>query len=191
MIKITQENVRDFDQREALLDVCLGDERFTKTSARLREDRLPANGLALVARDGGRIVGTVRLWHVAAGPGRAALMLGPLAVDPSRQGEGIGARLMEEAIGRAKALGHKAILLVGDQPYYTRFGFSPGKTEALWLPGPVDRARFLALELETGALDGAAGLVQPTGELAPQPDLQSLIAADERGERGGLRLKAA
>lgn len=191
MIKITQETTRDFDQREALLDICLGDARFTKTSARLREDRLPASGLALVARDGGRILGTVRLWHVAAGPGRAALMLGPLAVDPSRQGEGIGARLMDEAIGRAKALGHKAILLVGDAPYYARFGFAPEKTQALWLPGPVDRARFLALELQAGALDGAAGLVQATGELAPQPDLKTLVAADARGERGGLRLKAA
>lgn len=191
MIKITQEHIKDVEAREALLDICFGDSRFAKTSERLREDRLPARGLALIARDGGRVVGTVRLWHVSAGPGRAALMLGPLAVDPSRQGEGVGARLMEEAIDRAKTLGHKAILLVGDAPYYARFGFSTEKTQALWLPGPVDRARFLALELQAGALDGAAGLVQATGELAPQPDLQTLVAADARGERGGLRLKAA
>lgn len=191
MIKIVQETLHDVEAREALLDSCFGDARFAKTSERLREDRLPAKGLALVARDGARMVGTVRLWNIAAGPRRPAVLLGPLAVDPLRQGEGLGAALMQDAIGRAKALGHKAILLVGDAPYYARFGFSKEKTQGLWLPGPVERDRFLALELIDRALDGAAGLVQATGEFAPMPDLNTLIAAEAQGERGGLRLKAA
>lgn len=191
MIRIVQESLHDVEAREALLDACFGDARFTKTSERLREGRLPAKGLALVARDKARAVGTVRLWNVSAGPRKPALLLGPLAVDPARQGEGLGAALMRDAIGRAKTLGHKAILLVGDEPYYARFGFSAGKTDGLWLPGPVERERFLALELTDGALDGAAGLVQATGDFAPAPDLNALIAAKARGERGGLRLKAA
>lgn len=133
----------------------------------------------------------MRLWSVTAGPGRPALLLGPLAVDPARQGEGLGALLMQDAIGRAKALGHRAILLVGDAPYYARFGFSAEATKALWLPGPVDRERFLGLALAPGALENAAGLVQATGDVAPSPDLNALIAADADGDRGGLRLKAA
>ncbi|MBN9064224.1 MAG: GNAT family N-acetyltransferase [Rhizobiales bacterium 65-9] len=191
MIKVVQETIQDFDAREALLDACFGDARFAKTSERLREGRLPARGLALVARDESRMVGTIRLWNVTAGPGCPALLLGPLAVDPARQGEGLGALLMQDAIGRAKALGHKAILLVGDAPYYARFGFSAAATEALWLPGPVERERFLARELHDGALAKASGLVQATGERTPSPDLNALIAAQSGGERGGLRLKAA
>ena len=80
--RIRQERLADHDARELLLDRAYGPDRFTKCSQRLREDRLPAAGLSFVATDKGRIVGTVRLWNVSAGPGRAALLLGPLAVDP-------------------------------------------------------------------------------------------------------------
>src|SRR5690606_38416806 len=120
---------------------------------------------AYVARDeAGAVVGTVRLWHVAAGEGgRAALLLGPLAVDPSAEGAGIGSALMVHAIGEARRLGHGAILLVGDAPYYQRFGFSAEKTGALAMPGPFERHRLLALELAEGALDGARGVLRPTG----------------------------
>jgi predicted N-acetyltransferase YhbS len=123
----------------------------------------------------GRVIGTVRLWHVTAGPGRPALMLGPIAVDPALQGLGIGAKLMREALERARASGYSAVLLVGDAPYYARFGFSPEKTGALRLPGPYERERFLALELAPGALDGAKGLVSATGE-AVEPDVAAAIA---------------
>ena len=84
----------------------------------------------------GRIVGSVRLWDVSAGPGRRALMLGPLAVSPEHQGKGIGGKLMKQAIAAARMRGHGAILLVGDAPYYGRFGFSAEKTGLLWMPGP-------------------------------------------------------
>ncbi len=175
MIVIRDERSSDVVPRERLLDACFGDSRFTKTSARLREGRLPA--LALVAERDGRLVGTVRLWHVTLGPGRAGLMLGPLAVDPSLQGEGLGGRLMREAIARARALGHGAIVLVGDAPYYARFGFRPELTEGLWLPGPYERGRFQALELAQGAMTGARGLVQATGMPEPEPDWDALVAA--------------
>jgi predicted N-acetyltransferase YhbS len=113
----------------------------------------------------------VSCWPVEAG-GRPALLLGPLAVARSHRSLGIGSRLMREALWRAAMLGHKAVLLVGDAPYYARFGFDAALTGKLDLPGLVDRARFLALEIEAGALDGAEGAV---------------VAA---GERGGVRRRA-
>ncbi|BBF93718.1 GNAT family N-acetyltransferase [Blastochloris tepida] len=163
---IDSERPADEKARERLLDRAMGPERRRKTCERLRAGRLPADGLALVARDAlGRIIGTVRLWHVQAA-GVQALMLGPLAVDPWWQGHGVGGALMREALARASARGHGAVILVGDAPYYARFGFSPRLTAALDLPGPVDRARFLALELKPGALDGARGCLRASGAKA-------------------------
>lgn len=164
MITIRDEIAADIPAREALLDLCLGERRTAKSSERLREGRLPAQGLALTAERDGRLVATVRLWHVDAG-GRAALLLGPLAVSPELQGEGLGKAMMREAIWRAACGGHGAIILVGDAPYYARFGFTTGPTAELAMPGPVERERFLALELREGALGGARGLLRGTGAL--------------------------
>ncbi len=187
-ILIRSETVADADAREDLLESAFGPARFEKTCERLREGRLPA--IALVAEHDGRIVGSVRLWAVAAGPGRPALALGPLAVDAGVRCMGIGGRLVRAALNQAAASGHGAVLLVGDAPYYARFGFSAAPTEALWMPGPVERERFLAVELRAGALSGARGLVSPTGPVAPKPDLATLVAAamaaandDRRGVR--------
>jgi predicted N-acetyltransferase YhbS len=171
MIMIREERPRDVAAREALLDACFGDERFEKTCERLREGRRPADGLSLVVEMGGTIVGTVRLWHVAAGSNRPALLLGPIAVEPSLQGLGLGSKLMRAALDRAALLGHGAVLLVGDAPYYERFGFSAEATGRLWLPGPYERERFLGLELRPGALAGARGFVTATGKpnMIPAP----------------------
>lgn len=164
MIQIRTETVADVAARERLLDRAFGKARRRKTSERLREGRLAAEGLAFTAVDEkGRLVGTLRLWDVVAGSAGAALLLGPLAVDCKHQGRGIGAALMRHAIAEAKVLGHAAIILVGDAPYYARFGFSGGLVADLHLPGPVDRARFLGIELIPGALDGAEGLVSGCG----------------------------
>ena len=165
MIKIGAEAPTEVGAREILLDRTMGPDRFTKSSERLREGRLPASGLALSARKGEELVGTVRLWHVAAG-GRDALLLGPLAVAPECQGDGIGSKLMRAALNRAAMLGHKAVILVGDADYYSRFGFQAALTRRLLMPGPVDRRRFMALEFAEGALQGAAGMLVPTGEFA-------------------------
>jgi predicted N-acetyltransferase YhbS len=166
--------------RERLLDRCFGKARHGKTSERLRAGRLPADGLSFVASDEtGRLIGTLRLWSVTIGTeARPALLLGPLAVDPLRQGEGLGGRLMQDAITQAKALGHRAVLLVGDAPYYARFGFSAEWTHDLSLPGPVERDRFLGLELIEGGLKGATGLVQPAGE--PMPRLLPVAGGEAR-----------
>jgi predicted N-acetyltransferase YhbS len=160
---------RGFDAaaREALLDACFGASRHARTCQRLRDGRLPAEGLAFTAKHQGRLVGTIRLWHVRAG-GQAALMLGPLAVDPTCRELGIGAALMKHTLAAAKARGHGAMILLGDAPYYARFGFSAAKTGELSLPGPFERDRLLGLELCEGGLDGAWGMIQASGELTPQ-----------------------
>ncbi len=162
MIRIETESRNDVLAREALLDRAMGTARVLKPSEQLRAGRLPAEGLALVARDGDRIVGSVRLWHVEAG-GRPALLLGPLATDPAVQGRGVGSGLMQVALNRAELAGHKAVILVGDPEYYERFGFARSPVTGLVMPGPVDRRRFLGIDLSAGALAGAEGRVIPTG----------------------------
>jgi predicted N-acetyltransferase YhbS len=180
MIAITEELPEDIGSREILLDRAMGPDRVLKPSERLREGRLPARGLSLVARDGDRIVGSVRLWHVDAGEDHPALLLGPLGVDPAYQGAGIGSALMTASIERAAALGHSAILLVGDAPYYARFGFSAELTRKLKMPAPVLRNRFLGLELQAGALAGAVGKVTAAGLPANLPALVPAAAALRR-----------
>ncbi|OLP61004.1 GNAT family N-acetyltransferase [Xaviernesmea oryzae] len=172
---IEAEHPGDVVQRERLLDRAMGPARKRKSSEAIRRGRLPAQGLALVARDrDGHVIGTVRLWHVDAGVGPhgaavPALLLGPLAVDADHEGKGIGAALMRAAVTEAAARGHGAILLVGDPEYYERFGFFAEKAAHLVMPGPFERRRFLGLELKTGWLDGAAGLLVPTGTRLSQP----------------------
>jgi predicted N-acetyltransferase YhbS len=157
MISIRTERPADVAAREALLDVAYGPVRFTKPSQRLREGRPPA--LSLVALEQGRVIGTVRLWPVAAG-GRSALLLGPLTVHPDCRCRGVGAALMRRALRGAAEAGHAAVLLVGDASCYGRFGFTAEKTGALAMPGPHEPGRLLALELVPGALDGAHGVIR-------------------------------
>jgi predicted N-acetyltransferase YhbS len=159
---IRAERASDVAPREALLDACFGANRQMRTCQRLRDGRAPAEGLALSVVRQGRLVGTVRLWHVSAG-GVPALVLGPLAVDPSCRKLGIGAALMVRALAAAKLRGHGAVVLLGDAPYYARFGFSPETAAGLSLPGPFERERLLGLELQEGALEGASGPIVPAG----------------------------
>ncbi|MEH2619801.1 GNAT family N-acetyltransferase [Bradyrhizobium sp. AZCC 1620] len=163
---IRAERALDDAAREALLDACFGANRHTRTCQRLRDGRAPAEGLSLSAVCEGRLVGSVRLWHVSAG-GIPALMLGPLAVEASSRQLGVGAALMDHALAAAKARGHRAVILLGDAPYYARFGFLAAKAGELRLPGAFERDRLLGLELSEGALDGAWGMIVPTG--APLP----------------------
>jgi predicted N-acetyltransferase YhbS len=169
MIHFADERPADIPAREALLDRVMGRARVLKPSERLRRGRVPARGLSLLARDGDSLVGSVRLWNVAAG-GKPALLLGPLAVDGALQGAGVGSGLMRLAVARARALGHGGILLVGDPEYYARFGFTADATNGLVMPAPVDRRRFLGLELAPRSLAGAAGLIVPTGSPAALPE---------------------
>ena len=164
---IRAERTSDVVAREALLDACFGDNRHTRTCQRLRDGRAPAEGLAFSAVARGRLVGTVRLWHVSAG-GIPALVLGPLAVESCYRKLGIGAALMDHALAAARARGHRAVLLLGDAPYYERFGFSADKARELSLPGTFERERLLGLEFVAGALDGAWGMIVATGASLPK-----------------------
>ncbi|MGI6851691.1 GNAT family N-acetyltransferase [Mesorhizobium sp. 1B3] len=173
---IAAETPADVAQRETLLDRAMGPGRKRKSSEKLRRGRKPSEGLAFIARStSGGVIGTVRLWDVSFAQGEkegSALLLGPLAVDPAHAGGGIGAALMRHAIEEAARLGHRAILLVGDAPYYARFGFSADKTTGLAMPGPYERARFLALELELDALDGARGTLKANGRRVKSGGMQ-------------------
>ncbi len=164
---IRSERASDAVAREALLDACFGANRSLRTCERLRDGRAPADGLAFSAVRQGRIAGTVRLWQVSAG-GVPALVLGPLAVDPACRKLGVGRALMNHALAAASARGHGAVILLGDAPYYARFGFSAAKTGTLSLPGPFERDRLLALELREGALDDACGMILPASALLPK-----------------------
>lgn len=167
MVVIGHEAAADAEQRETLLDRVFGEARFVKTCEALRRGRLPSPGLAFAARSKGKLVGTVRLWDIGAGTVGPALLLGPVAVAPELQGRGVGSLIMRHAIHEATLSDHRAILLVGDEPFYGRFGFTAAVAKALELPGPVERTRFLGLELKPGALRGARGLVVATGATVP------------------------
>ena len=138
MITIRHETPRDVAAREALLD-----RAYRRRSASPRRPSACARAACRPRAcrssrtERGRIIGTVRLWNVAAGRRRPALLLGPLAVAPECRSRGIGAALMGHALARGAAARPRAVLLVGDAPYYGRFGFSAEKTGALWLPGPT------------------------------------------------------
>jgi predicted N-acetyltransferase YhbS len=149
----------DSAETEALLDACFGLARRTRTTYRLREGEHPV--AAHVGREpGGRLVGANSFWDLRIGEaGAPALLLGPLAVAPDLQGRGIGRALMRHGIAEARERGHDLILLVGDEPYYARVGFGQVPQGQLLLPGPVDPARLLYLELVPGALEAVSGLV--------------------------------
>ena len=174
MMRLLPEAPEHVPARERLLDRCFGPSRHLKTSEMLRRGRRPAEGLAFALLEGPRLVGTLRLWHIAAGSAGPALLLGPIAVEPKWQSEGWGAALMRQGLDEAARLGHTAVLLVGDAPYYGRFGFRQELTGRLVLPGPVERERFLGLELVPGALKDAQGAVIATGALETARVLRQL-----------------
>jgi predicted N-acetyltransferase YhbS len=179
MLTIRLEKPSDAAAREALLDLAYGPVRFQKPSESLRAGRAPARGLSFVAVEDGHIVGTVRLWDVTAGPACAALLLGPLAVDPAHRCHGIGSALMRHALRAAARRGHRAVLLAGDASYYGRFGFSAERTAGLWLPGLAEKARLLGCELVSGALDGVRGTIRAPRIRARRP-LAAAIAGFAR-----------
>ncbi|MGE4250087.1 MAG: GNAT family N-acetyltransferase [Parvibaculaceae bacterium] len=158
----------DLPHIEHLLDLTFGLTRSTKTSYRLREGNTAIHGLSLVTREAGfGLTGAISFWPLKIGKaGSDALLLGPLAVHPERQNIGIGRALMRTGLGTAKALGHRLVILVGNEPYYARVGFKRVPYSQIELPGPVDPDRLLYLELAEGALGLAKGLVLPPHRFA-------------------------
>ena len=167
---------------EQLLDIAFGIERRVKTSYRLREGSTPADGLSLVVRDAEvGVAGSISFWPLAIGStGTPALLLGPLVVHPLRQNLGVGLSLMQEGLARAKANGHKFVILVGDAPYYARAGFEKLPEGQLLMPGPVDPQRFLYVELVQGVLAGMHGLVLPPHRFA---EISVPLAVPHQAER--------
>jgi predicted N-acetyltransferase YhbS len=159
-ISVDETTLEDHAAVEHLLDLSFGSGRRSKTSYRLREGSVAVPGLSLVVRDKGvGLAGTISFWPLAIGERQTpALLLGPLAVHPDRQGLGIGLKLMREGLARAQAQGHGLVLLVGDEPYYAKLGFARLPKGRIGLPGPFDPARFLYLELKPGALHGVSGM---------------------------------
>ena len=159
MWEIREEGPSDAAAIDALVERSFGPGRYAKSAYRLRDGVDPEAGLSFVAIEDGALHGSVRFWPVIVGTA-PALLLGPLAVDGERRGRGMGIQLMQKGIDTARAKGHRAMILVGDLPYYQRVGFTPIKHGSVQFPGPVDPSRILGLALVEGALDTLEGMVK-------------------------------
>lgn len=149
-VVIAPEGREDNEAVETLVLAAFGSGRFAKTAERLREGSRPAAGF--VAREDGRVIGSVRLWPVSVG-GTGALFLGPIAVEVGRRSAGLGADLVAACLDHARGAATGGVLLVGDMAYFERFGFRPAPD--VTLPGPVDQRRVLWLAVEIEAVAGA------------------------------------
>ncbi|UWR27321.1 N-acetyltransferase [Sulfitobacter sp. S223] len=157
MYELAAENADDLWEVEALYDTCFAPGRTALSSYRLREGVPPVSGLSLVARDELDILaGAIRFWPVLVG-GHTSLLLGPVAVHPTRQGEGLGALLIETSLELAGPQGWDRVMLVGDAPYYGRYGFE--RLDNVIMPPPTNPDRVLGRALREGAWDGIAGEV--------------------------------
>lgn len=157
VINLKQETKDDWWEVEALYDLCFAPGREALSSYRLRDGVDPVAELSLVARDGdGILAGAIRYWPVLVGS-FDVLLLGPVAVHPTRQGEGLGGFLIRESL--TLAAGWERVLLIGDAPYYGRFGFK--LLEGVNMPPPTNPARVLGRDLTDGAWDGVRGDVAP------------------------------
>lgn len=158
MWEIRAERPGDAAAIDALVARSFGPGRFAKSAWRLREGVEPEAGLGFVATEDAALRGSVRFWPVFVGHERA-LLLGPLAVETERRGRGMGVQLMQKGIDEARTKHHRAIILVGDPPYYARAGFAPIVRGRIRMPGPVDLSRVLGLSLVEGAVDALEGIV--------------------------------
>lgn len=157
LYQLEEESEADWWEVEALYDLCFAPGRTALSSYRLRDGVATVAQLCLVLRDEGQtLAAAIRFWPVRVG-GQPVLLLGPVAVHPTRQGEGLGALLITEGMARAKKLGWKRVLLVGDAPYYKRFGFR--KLKAVEMPPPTNPDRVLGVALVRGAWSGVTGPV--------------------------------
>ena len=178
--EILPERPGDAGLIEPLLDRTFGFDRAEKTVYRLRVSGLQLPDLCFVAVHGdGGLLASLRFWPVVI-DGSPAVLLGPLAVEPALQGQGIGRALVHHGLTRARLAGHRLCLVVGAPEYYRPFGFVPASAQGLVLPGPVDLPRFQVLELATGALEGVRGSVATAASRA----LDRALADDGESDDG-------
>lgn len=170
MFRLYTELPSDSYEVEYLYDLAFAPGRTALSSYRLRDGVDPVPKLSIIARDEyDSLAGAIRFWPVRIGEaGHEALLLGPVAVHPTRQGEGLGALLIGEGIARAAEGGWERVLLVGDEPYYRRFGFHRDLALDLEYPPPTNPDRLLARELRPGAFDGVSGMVRPWADAVAQ-----------------------
>jgi len=165
---------------DPLLDRTFGTDRMQRTVYRLREGIAPLADLAFVAvDDAGRLLASLRFWPIRI-EDTPAILLGPLAVEPKMQGQGVGRALVRHGLNAARLEGHRLCVVVGEPEYYAPYGFVPATPAGLVLPGPVQPERFQALELTAGALEGVRGLIQR--------DARYAVAGE--GVRPGAALRA-
>lgn len=156
MFQISSETAADEYEVEMLFDLCFAPGRTALSSYRLRDGVGRVAELCLLLRDEGTLRAAIRYWPVRVA-GRRCLLLGPIAVHPTAQGEGLGGLLMHDSLGRARDLGWSRVMLVGDAPYYSRFGFA--RLDRVEMPPPTNPERVLGLELRMGAWAGVEGPV--------------------------------
>ncbi|MEM7490238.1 MAG: N-acetyltransferase [Pseudomonadota bacterium] len=159
-MELMRETAADAWEVEALLDTCFAPGRTALSSYRLREGPAARDLCLLIRGDLGEVAGAIRFWPVRVGD-HGAMLLGPVAVHPTRQGEGLGALLIQSGLDRAVVAGVERVLLVGDAPYYARFGFGP--LRGVEMPPPTNPDRVLG----RGAWAGIVGRVLPPGQDRP------------------------
>jgi predicted N-acetyltransferase YhbS len=164
-LTILPETSKDAQAIERLHERTFGPGRFVLSAYRLREHVDHLLDLSFTARIGTLMVGSVRQLPICVGDNKA-LMLGPLTVEPPFRSRGVGLALLERALNNARAKGHRLVLLVGDEPYYSRVGFKKVPRGRATMPGPVDTNRILVAELESGAFEGVSGEIRPDWEHA-------------------------
>lgn len=156
---VSLQQAEDIPAADALIERAFGPGRFTKSSERVREFAEFAPDLSFVAWREGRLMGVVRQWRVRVG-GTPVVFLGPIAVESDERSGGIGGLLVEAAVAAARAASETAIVLVGDAPYFQRFGFSAALAKDVRLPGPVDQRRVLAVAFKPEG-ETLAGMIRP------------------------------
>ena len=164
-LTVLTETANDAQAIERLHERTFGPGRFVLSAYRLREHVDHLLELSLTARIGTLLVGSVRQLPVCIGD-TSALLLGPLTVEPPFRGRGIGRALLDRGLGEARAKGHRLVILVGDEAYYSRVGFQTIPKGQVDMPGPVNRARLLVCELVPGAFEGVSGMIRPDWSLA-------------------------
>ena len=151
---------QDADEIADLNARAFGPGRLARTAYRIREGSSGFSPFCRVCRIDGRLAAAVRFTRITIGGSSGALLLGPLAVEPAFANQGHGRGLVAEALDAARAAGIRLVILVGDEPYYARLGFKRVPAGRVTLPGPVDPARLLAVDLAPDALGDFAGRVE-------------------------------
>jgi len=162
MFRINAIKPNDILYIDKMLDEAFGADRFDKTAYRLRDGVSAVQDLSFIVRSGDSVKASLQFWPILIKDGERALeaiLLGPIAVARDYRGQGIGLKLMTHGLEKAKEFGHQRVILVGDESYYQKVGFSRNLALGLAMPGPVDKDRLLAQELVPGAMKDVKGMI--------------------------------